>query len=280
MSKEAVLWIRDGVLINRMHINAVAFAASVWVFVPPERRKTTTVEMLVNFGFEKSGVSCAEKMRLYNDERENVLDDIDQAASFYNELATSAAARACYFAGTPQLLESVSNSGAANFITSAVEQDILENWAHSTQATLILPHLREILGSRPGFSKGRDHFEYVSRQGYDKIYMIADAPSEIRCASEFSAAFNIVPVGFANLITIDNVMSAVEIVTNALIPLAQQKAPILVRKLRVDPARITMPDSNEVEAALRGAGARYVVSGTTERIMFNLRDYFAQEGLI
>lgn len=146
MSKNAVLWIRDGVLVNRMHINAVAFAASVWVFVAPERRPA--IESLINFGFEKSGVSFAEKMRLYNLDLENILGDVDQAANFYNELTSEAAVHATLFEGAEALLQDLSQGGTSNCITSAVEQYVLEAWATSQQGSRIVPYLKEILGRR------------------------------------------------------------------------------------------------------------------------------------
>jgi hypothetical protein len=273
MANNAVLWIRDGVLVNRMHINPVAFAASVWVFVAPERRRITTIEALINFGFEKSGISCAEKMSLYNKERENILDDIEHAASFYNQLATEAAAHASYFVGAVELLESLHRSGTQNFITSAVEQETLDEWSTSEQGAKISPFLKEILGKRSNFSKGRDHFEHVHNQGYERLYLVADAPSEIRMGTEFSQQFNITPIGFANVVRVEDVMEAVELVTEALMPLAQQRAPIPVRKLRVDASRLTLPDQHEIEKSLVDAGAAYVVAGTAKDIMSNLRNY-------
>lgn len=276
MSHHAILWIRDGVLVNRMHINPVAFAASVWVFVPPERRRSTTIEALINFGFEKSGVSCAEKMRLYNVERENVLDDIDQAASFYNQLTTQVAAHAPYFEGAIDLVESIHRSGTHNFITSAVKQEVLDAWSQSEQGALISPYIQEVLGERPNLSKGQGHFQHVHDQGYKKLVLVADAPSEIRTGRVYSHQYNITCIGFANVITLQQVVCAVDLVTEPLVPLAQEKAPMPVRKLRVDASRIVLPDAYETEKSLTDAGADYVVTGAAEDIMKNLRKHLLQ----
>ncbi len=72
----AILWIRDGVLVDRMHINPVAFAFAVWVFSNPKKRLNTTLEGLINFGFEKSGFACADKMQMYNSECHDILTDV------------------------------------------------------------------------------------------------------------------------------------------------------------------------------------------------------------
>lgn len=270
MSKNAILWIRDGVLVNRMHINPVAFAASVWVFVAPERRPG--IESLINFGFEKSGVSCAEKMRQYNVEREHILADVDQAADFYNQLATEAALGASFFDGAEALLKDLCQCGVSNYITSAVEQHVLDAWAISQQGTRIAPYLKEILGKRVNFTKGRDHFEHVFKSGYESLWLVADAPSEIRVATDFSREFNITSVGFGNVITVAEVMSAVEMVSAVLIPLAQEKAPMPVRKLRVDPGRLSLPNRQDVQKSLQDAGAKFTVAGDANQLMNGLRE--------
>lgn len=151
MSNTAIMWIRDGVLVDRMHINPVAFAFAAWLFSPPERRQNTTLEALINFGFEKSGVSCADKMRLYNRQREDILTDVETAANYYNLLATEAATTANYFTGTTELLRDLLNAGVHNFITSAVEQDVLNTWSQSQQGLVVAPYFKEILGKRHNF---------------------------------------------------------------------------------------------------------------------------------
>lgn len=207
-SNTAILWIRDGVLVDRMHINPVAFAFVAWRFSSPRRRsKVTTPATLINFAFEKSGFSCREKLQKYNAERENIVEDIDGAANYYNVLATEAAASADYFPGTEDLLRDLHRAGAQNFITSAVEQEVLDAWHMSPAGKRIAPYLKEILGNRPHFAKGRDHFEYVySRLGNRNIYYVADATSEIKTGREFSQTHHVVPVGFGYEITIERVL--------------------------------------------------------------------------
>jgi hypothetical protein len=60
----AVMWIRDGVLINRMPINAVAFAYAYFLSAPAAEQESLNVTSLVNFAFAQSGISCLEKMTL------------------------------------------------------------------------------------------------------------------------------------------------------------------------------------------------------------------------
>ena len=135
----AAVWIRDGVLINRMHINAAAFAFATWKYSRSELREKTSLEELINFAFEKSGISCADKMRWYERERENIGIDVDVAVSYYNTIASEAANRAGYFPGALDLLRDLQNVGVHNFITSAVDQDVLDNWLKTEQGQQIDP---------------------------------------------------------------------------------------------------------------------------------------------
>jgi hypothetical protein len=283
MSNTAVLWIRDGVLVDRMHINPVAFALAAWVFSAPERRPNTTLEGLINFGFEKSGLSCADKMRLYNSEREDILIDVETAAGYYNVLASEAATGARYFTGTPELLRDLQSAGVQNFITSAVEQDVLDTWSHSQQGAMIASYLREILGKRHNFSKGRDHFEYVSRcLGNQKIYYVADATAEIQTGKEHSQEYNIVPIGFGNVITVDRVLEAFKLVSQALTVCGVDAIPfpIAVDDIQIDGAKISLPTEHEIEICLCKAGAESVVTGTKQKIIQNLREYFEERSLL
>jgi phosphoglycolate phosphatase-like HAD superfamily hydrolase len=283
MPNTAVLWIRDGVLIDRMHINPVAFAFAVSVFSTPDRRLNTTLEDLINFGFEKSGLSCADKMRLYNSEREDILMDVETAAGYYNVLASEAATVAKYFTGAAELLRDLQSAGVQNFITSAVEQDVLDTWSHSQQGLTIAPYLTEILGKRHNFSKGRDHFEYVSRVlGNQKIYYVADATAEIQTGKEYSQDYNIAPIGFGNVITVDRVLEAVKLVSQALIECGIGKIPfpISVQEIQVDGVKISLPTEHEASITLCKAGAESVITGTKAKIMQNLRRYFEERSLL
>src|SRR5688572_2570439 len=103
MSKRAVLWIRDGVLVDRMPINATAFAFAAWRFTSPANRMATAFPRLINFAFEKSGVSCDEKLNLYELEVERVLSDREGAVRYYNRLATAAGSHAQFFDGAVEL---------------------------------------------------------------------------------------------------------------------------------------------------------------------------------
>lgn len=282
MQKAVVMWIRDGVLVDRMHINPVAFAYSMWVFSVSEKRATTSLESLIDFGFEKSGFSCAEKMRLYNSERESIVLDVDSAADFYNILVADAARHADYFKGTAELLSDLQNGGIKNFITSAVEQKILDEWLLGRQGREIADYLHEVLGRRENFSKGRDHFEYVSRLGNQKIYYVADAISEIQTGSRFSQAYNIVPVGFGNVITVERVLEAVEHVKQALCACAPN--PLLLsnpaQSAQLDLTEIKLPDQKTVDSSLTAAGAQHVVEGSGATLMQNLRHYFESQSIL
>lgn len=259
MQKTACMWIRDGVLINRMHVNPVAFAAAYWLRLSKQNRKSIGIETLINFGFEKSGFSCAEKMRLFNEEKANLLEDVSSAADLYNDIAGAAGALCNYFNFAPELLNKLRRDGCKNFITSALDQKILDDWIATEQGLRIKDSLAEMLGKRDGFSKGYDHFKYASLQtDGGRIFYIADAISEIATASKYATKFSITTIGFAYHIDADAVEQAYEIVSSS------HELPVL------DKSRLTLPEPFEIVGALKSAGADAVVMGSAENIFANL----------
>ena len=275
MRPVAAMWIKDGVLVNRMHVNSVAFALSYWVFTSPEKKRNITLESLINFGFAKSGFSCAEKMRFFNTKCCDALKDVETAANFYNVLATEAAKSCTYFDGAIQLLQDLHAAGAKNFITSAVEQAVLDAWATSLQGALITPYLVEILGKRSNFFKGPNHFEHVANHiNGGPIYYIADAVSEISTAQEHSHKYNIVPIGFGYVVEHQQIMDAVELVQTVLSACANSKVPYPNIDRGIDRELLLLPGNVQIEELLRSAGAQYIATGGSSKIMSNLRRYF------
>jgi phosphoglycolate phosphatase-like HAD superfamily hydrolase len=295
MSKAAVMWIRDGVLVNRMHVNPVAFAFAYLLFMPGMRDKQEEIslEHLINFGFEKSGLSASEKMRLFAMEHGGASADLTLAASFYTRLATEAAAHCRYFDGAVQLMAALHETDVQNFITSAVEQNDLDAWAEAPQGVEIKPWLTEILGQRKDFAKGRDHFRYVANQcEHGRIYYVADAVSEIAAARKYAEDFNITPIGFAYVVRREQVLSAVELVQQALVAFQDsllQSAQIgdelsssfqLLAETRVRPEALSLFDATAVELALNSAGANRVATGNEDKIMANLAEVFQELSLL
>lgn len=283
MSAKAVFWIRDGVLVDRMHINPVAFAVATWLYAHPQKRTTTSVESLINFGFASSGLSCADKMRLFNEQCIDIVGDIDAASRYYNQLATQAALDAHYFDGAVDLLRDLHLSGAKNFITSAVEQSVLDSWSLTEPGQMIAPYLTEILGKRPGLTKGREHFEYALSQ-YDcsKIYYVADATAEIVSAKEYARTGNIAALGFAHVITKARVMQAVDSVLQAACKCHQDKSIFDqdLASIKVDSSLLVLSTQQEIVSALTKAGAEAVISGSGQQIMANLCTYFKSIALL
>jgi hypothetical protein len=273
MGQVSVMWIRDGVLVNRMHVNPVAFAVSYLVFTPRKQHRLS-LEALINFGFEKSGLSCAEKMRLFNSECAGTLEDIEAAASFYNVLATESAKSCTYFEGAVQVLQELDHSSVRNYITSAVEQEVLDSWACSAQGQAVKPYLAEILGKRSGFLKGADHFEYVaSNNNNGIIYYVADAKSEIEVAKNCSEKYNIIPIGFGYAIQREQVVSALELVQAALSTLADS-VPYPIAEFFLNPESLVLPSALEIKQSLLSAGARFVITGGADEVMGCLRTFF------
>lgn len=280
MPGAAIMWIRDGVLVNRMHLNPVAFAFSYWFFTPPERRARLSIERLINFGFTKSGFSCADKMFLFNQENDDALTDVDAAAGFYNELATVAAESCSYFDGAVELLDDLHKAGVYSYITSAVEQEVLDKWAQSAQGKLISPKLMEILGRRPNFFKGTDHFEYVSDTVKpDVIYYVADAVSELLTVLANKERFKIVSIGFSYCIDKPQVMEAVSLVKKTVAGFPPESIPYF-EELSVDENKLKVPEEYQLADSLRGAGADHVAGGDAGEIFSGLRRYFVECGLL
>ncbi len=268
----AVLWIRDGVLVNRMHLNPVVFAVCYWLRAVPHMRAKFTFERLVDFGFEKSGVSCAEKMRLFNSEIVPALEDVDTAADMYNELASAAGAFASVFDGAENILQDLKAAGVQNFITSAIEQNILDDWAKSAQGQPLIAGLAEILGKRPDLTKGRDHFAYVrEKYAISKMIYVADAVSEIETARKLAPELGIIAVGFANVIQRAQVEEAFQLVRRVAL---SHPAGYAVRDISFDADKLHLPSAIETEQALSMAGADCVITGEPWTIMNNLRQYF------
>lgn len=298
MTKNAVLWIRDGVLVHRMHLNAVAFAMTAWCGTNRTNRDKFQFEELINFAFEKSGISCADKLKLWNEQRSGNVSDIEDATALYNLLAIRAGEECNFVPGASQLLADICTAGHSNFITSAVEQEVLNAWSASPQGMAVRDYLVEVLGRRPNFNKGRDHFDFVSRKlGHQRLFMIADAAAEIRASRENAADFNITTIGFANSITVEDVRNAFELVKAALSTLrtertANQSLPaslfpqrmteqVLIAHMPTElcTERIWLPERHELEDSLHRAGADTVVGGTGNSIMSTLRTCLQDAGL-
>jgi len=279
----AVMWIRDGVLINRMPINAVAFAYAYVLSAPIAEQDSLNVNSLVNFAFAQSGISCLEKMTLWRSSHDATDLELEAAVRLYNTLATEAACSASYFEGAIETLTWLKTCQASNFITSAVEQEVLDAWAQSPQGRQICSRagaITEILGRRPKFCKGRDHFVYVSdwltKAAYKPeaeliktIYYVADAVSEIKQGREFSAEFSIVPIGFAHHIDSAQVLAAASLVTASLEKLLASgvvslASSSLTERPSIDERQLELPSAAELEASLRQAGATHVVRNFDE----------------
>lgn len=280
MPGAAIMWIRDGVLVNRMHLNPVAFAFAYWFFTPKEKRARISIERLINFGFTKSGFSCADKMFLFNQENDDALSNVDAAAGFYNDLATVAAESCSYFDGAVELLDDLHKAGVYSYITSAVEQEVLDRWAQSPQGRLVSPKLMEILGRRPNFFKGTDHFEYVTDTVKpDVIYYVADAVSELLTVLANKERFKIVSVGFSYCIDKPQVMEAVALVKKTLAGFPAGAVPYF-EELDVDESKLQVPQEYKLADSLRGAGADHVAGGDAHEIFSGLRRYFVENGLL
>lgn len=273
----AFVWIRDGVLIDRMPENAVAFALASMQHIPPSLRGDICLEDLINWGFKKSGISAAEKMQLFNLEKQDIIRDIADAAAYYTALVIAVEGSFEYFDGAVELLRDLKERGVKHYITSAVDQEVLDRWRQTEQGKVVSGYLSEILGNRPGFQKGRDHFAYIQSQGATKIYYVADAVGEIRTGSECQD-YGVVPIGFANIITAERVALAFERLRT--VQLGLDAAPLYpMELLSIHPDELVLPSAGKLESDLTQAGARKVITGSKQDLMQNLINYFVREGI-
>jgi hypothetical protein len=277
-----MLWIRDGVLVDRMPVNAVAFAVACLTHADGGQSQTTDLTDLINYAFETSGISCADKIRKFNSERFPLVSDVVDACDYYNRLATHAASRCEYFDGACSLVKNLHECGVLNFITSAVEQDVLNAWARSEHAKPIAPYLTEILGRRSdSFTKGRDHFAYMrDRYNVSRIYYVADAIAEISTGAQYSSEVGIVPIGFAHLITPEKISKACDLVLDAHARLSPAKAQQATPPMTLDAPQLTLPTAEELTQSLQRANATHVVTGPTPVLMKELANYLRACGVL
>jgi hypothetical protein len=160
-----------------------------------------------------------------------------------------------------------------------VEQAVLDAWAQSQQGELIAPYLTEIMGRRTNFVKGADHFKYVSQQiDGGPIYYVCDAVSEISTGNQLRNEFNIIPMGFANVIDRPQVMHAAKLVSEAIPTCASSSSiPFPIDELLVNEDLLSLPNNVQLEAELEAAGARHVATGSASEIVGDLRGYLANE---
>ena len=281
MPRTAVFWIRDGVLIDRMPVNAVAFAIACLSYTAPGASVHTNVTELINFAFETSGISCADKMAKFNKEKLPLVADVAAAAAYYNELAGKAAESCAYFSGACELVGRLKAAGALNFITSAVEQSVLDQWAKSVQGGQLTAHLTEILGKRDRFNKGRDHFAHVfSQYGVERIFYVADAVAEIRSGATFAEQFAISPIGFANVISAAKIKEAYQLVLGEHEKLLLSKGESCVAFGDIDESALCLPGEAALANMLKAAGATFVVGGEANHIVNNLTAALTASGLL
>jgi phosphoglycolate phosphatase-like HAD superfamily hydrolase len=244
----AVFWIRDGVLIDRMPVNAVAFAVACLSHATIAPASQPPLASLINFAFQTSGISAADKMRRYNDQHERLVPDVEAAAQYYNELATAAGARCAYFDGVCELLKNLHEQHCVlNFITSAVEQSVLDEWLTSDQGKLIAPYLTETLGERgDNFRKGEPHFAYVKeRFEVARIIYVADALSELTTGTQFAQQFNIINIGFANAPTATTIRHAFDLVMIA------HHHRLSNTNFQLNESQLELPTTNEIADTMR-----------------------------
>lgn len=247
--KVAVFWIKDGVVLNAMPANSVAFALSVRKIAPNER-----LEELVNFYFDASGLSTDEKVKLLNSRKGYDVIGAGQFKSFNEAFAGyKSKSKPRYNPGIPELLGELKRDyDVLNFVTSIADQKVLDDWMENAGRDI---DIDEALGTRSEeFKKGKAHFSYV-REKYNaaKMYLVADAPSEIK----MGASLKIRTVGYANPTTPEMIASAVE-----------ELAP----GEKINESELRLPNYEKISSEMKEAGALAIVKDAA-----GLKEYFRKE---
>ena len=147
-------------LVDRMHINPVAFAVAAIEHADAKQATRTDLTELVNFAFATSGISCAEKMRKFNSEHFALVSDVPAAAEYYNKLATDAAAHCHYLNNACTLLKrlgmrepSISLHPPSNKVSRLL--------GNSAQGSLLAPTHRNLEKALKISARVKNHFAYV-----------------------------------------------------------------------------------------------------------------------
>lgn len=280
MTKKAVVWIRDGVIVNRMHLNAVAFA----ICAAAHSKKTESLSLrlrladLISFAFEKSGNSCLDKLVLYNRERGHFVEDETLAVASYNSLTSRMPTD--FFQGMETLLTELHANGIENFISSAVEQSELDSWAESEQGKRIAPYITELLGRRKNFSKGRDHFQHIYEvHGCKEVCFVADADMEIQSGRALKGEFNLTNIGFCNIISQESIDQAF-VCLKALVAESPSDRFAVIEEVDLLPPIAGLRDAEQLKQALKAAGADYLVTAKSHELSNTLRQTFTSLNLL
>lgn len=248
----AVFWIKDGVILNAMAANSVAFGLAVRKIAPKEK-----FEELVNFYFDVSGLSTDEKVKLLNSRKGYDVIGAGQFKNFNEAFGEyKSKSKPHYNPGVPELISELKKEyGVLNFVTSIADQKVLDDWMKECTGLGI----DEALGTRgPDFKKGKAHFAYVSEKyKATKMYLVADAPSEISMGASLSPEFKIKTVGYANPTTREMIASSVE-----------ELAP----GEKIDASGLKLPDYGKISSEMKEAGADAIA-----RDAGGLKGYFGKE---
>lgn len=191
--------------------------------------------------------------------------DADCGASRYKELSSVVGPRCHYFPGMLSLLKSLASDGVDNYITSAVDQKSLDAWQASEQGQQLDGAIHNILGSKDGFTKGRDHFEFVARQGYTKIIYVADAALEIRQAKAVANELPLQTIGFANVITPSCISKAMK-----RIKFANPSDPNVPESNEDSASAVVLPTQEHLKKTLSESGCDQIAEGSSDEIVRHL----------
>lgn len=283
--RTAVAWIRDGVLVDRMAENAIIFALSCHSQLSGRFKGSLSMnlERLVQWFFDNSGVSVRRKLEKLNklNKKEPVVSGVEEAIESYHTLSRILDSELYTFEGAIELLRDLAQSGIRSYISSAIGQDELDEWARTNAGRQISPY-STLLGDKGNCKKGKGHFKHMHFQGTHTVYYVADAIKEVHMAARIKGKRNIPTiniVGFGNVITPERVDLAWTRVCEYIrrgryVPL------ISATRKAFDTNYLTLPTAHLLADKLVNVGASVIITGTQETIMPNLRHYFVEQGLL
>ena len=103
----------------------------------------------------------------------------------------------------------------------------------------------------------------------ERIIFVADAVSEISTGASFASEFNIIPIGFANVITVDDIQAAHRLVISAHATISNSDSN---NDFALESSNLLLPDEEALVQSLKEAKAAYVVTGEASKIMSKVED--------
>jgi len=259
----AFVSIMNGVFLNVMPEITAAFALAALSHIDERVRYDQLPADLIHFGLLKSGHSCIDKLRMFNQERAAIIRSPEAAAEVYDIVRRELLADARCVDGIVALLSEFRKRGIKTFTTSVIPQvQLTRQMQDSFAGREILPFLEGALGAQASYTKLLGHLRLIAERHPEvrKFYLLFDAPAEVRMGADVRREFDVRVVGFAAPLAADQVSLAfnkgIEILKRS--SLSKSVGSNVIPNL--SSAFLSLPSSESLVRQLFEAGADHVIS--------------------